>query len=72
MGCVLRPSACRVEVVSWKPRAFIYHNFLSEEEAEHVKRLAAPTVSSGKGCGSNGHAACTADSSTNSEQLQCG
>jgi hypothetical protein len=38
--------AHRIEVVSWKPRAFIYHNFLSDEEAEHMKRLAAPTVSS--------------------------
>jgi hypothetical protein len=38
---------CRVEVVSWKPRAFLYHNFLSDEEAEHMKQLAAPTVSSG-------------------------
>lgn len=33
-----------IEVVSWKPRAFIYHNFLSDEEAEHMKRLAAPTM----------------------------
>lgn len=32
-------------MVSWKPRAFIYHNFLSNEEAEHMKQLAAPTVS---------------------------
>jgi hypothetical protein len=31
--------------VSWKPRAFIYHNFLSDAEAEHIKQLAAPTVS---------------------------
>lgn len=36
--------SCRIEVVSWKPRAFIYHNFLSEAEAEHIKQLAAPTV----------------------------
>jgi prolyl 4-hydroxylase len=36
---------CRIEVVSWKPRAFIYHHFLSEAEAEHIKQLAAPTVS---------------------------
>jgi hypothetical protein len=63
-------AACRIEVVSWKPRAFIYHNFLSDEEAEHMKRLAAPTVSSCKGCGLTEHAACAADSSSDSEQLQ--
>jgi hypothetical protein len=39
---------CRIEVVSWKPRAFVYHNFLSDAEAEHIKKLAAPTVSSSK------------------------
>jgi prolyl 4-hydroxylase len=39
-------------VVSWKPRAFIYHNFLSDAEAEHIKKLAAPTVSTSK-CGSS-------------------
>eukprot|EP00882_Tetradesmus_deserticola_P023404 GHRQ01025467.1.p1 GENE.GHRQ01025467.1~~GHRQ01025467.1.p1 ORF type:complete len:288 (+),score=44.69 GHRQ01025467.1:151-1014(+) len=33
-----------VEVVSWKPRAFIYHNFLTDAEAEHIKKLAAPTL----------------------------
>lgn len=36
--------ACRIEVVSWQPRAFIYHNFLTDQEAEHIKRLAAATV----------------------------
>lgn len=54
-GMVCRvAAACRIEVVSWKPRAFIYHNFLSEEEAEHMKRMAAPTVSSCRGCGLTG------------------
>lgn len=33
-----------IEVVSWKPRAFIYHNFLTDQEAEHMKRLAGPTM----------------------------
>ncbi len=36
---------CRIEVVSWKPRTFIYHNFMTDEEAEHIKKLAAPMVS---------------------------
>ena len=32
----------KVEQISWRPRAFLYHNFLSEEECEHLKELAAP------------------------------
>lgn len=32
----------KVEQVSWKPRAFLYHNFLSDEECEHLKALGAP------------------------------
>jgi prolyl 4-hydroxylase len=30
----------RVEQVSWSPRAFVYHNFLTDEECEHLKNLA--------------------------------
>ncbi|KAJ4964453.1 hypothetical protein NE237_024392 [Protea cynaroides] len=30
------------EVVSWEPRAFIYHNFLSKEECEYLVELAKP------------------------------
>ncbi|KAL4452128.1 hypothetical protein ABPG75_007790 [Micractinium tetrahymenae] len=30
----------KVEQVSWSPRAFLYHNFLSDEECEHLKALA--------------------------------
>ncbi|XVF35907.1 hypothetical protein REPUB_Repub19eG0012300 [Reevesia pubescens] len=30
------------EVLSWEPRAFIYHNFLSKEECEHLINLAKP------------------------------
>ncbi|PSC71217.1 putative prolyl 4-hydroxylase 6 isoform B [Micractinium conductrix] len=30
----------KVEQVSWSPRAFVYHNFLSNEECEHLKALA--------------------------------
>jgi hypothetical protein len=29
-----------VEQVSWRPRAFVFHNFLSDEECEHLKALA--------------------------------
>uniref|UniRef100_A0A2P2L9I6 procollagen-proline 4-dioxygenase n=2 Tax=Rhizophora mucronata TaxID=61149 RepID=A0A2P2L9I6_RHIMU len=31
-----------VEVISWEPRAFIYHNFLSKEECEYLINLAKP------------------------------
>ncbi|XP_078445772.1 putative prolyl 4-hydroxylase 3 [Wolffia australiana] len=30
------------EVLSWEPRAFIYHNFLSKEECEYLIQLAKP------------------------------
>ncbi|KAJ4744821.1 2-oxoglutarate (2OG) and Fe(II)-dependent oxygenase superfamily protein [Rhynchospora pubera] len=30
------------EVISWEPRAFIYHNFLSKEECEYLIELAKP------------------------------
>lgn len=31
-----------IEVLSWSPRIFVYHNFLSEEECEHLKAEAKP------------------------------
>ncbi|KAI3436521.1 hypothetical protein D9Q98_005938 [Chlorella vulgaris] len=31
-----------VEPVSWKPRAFVFHNFMTEEEADHIVGLAKP------------------------------
>uniref|UniRef100_A0A7N0R9X5 procollagen-proline 4-dioxygenase n=1 Tax=Kalanchoe fedtschenkoi TaxID=63787 RepID=A0A7N0R9X5_KALFE len=30
------------EVLSWEPRAFLYHNFLSKEECEYLIKLAKP------------------------------
>ncbi|KAJ9165920.1 hypothetical protein P3X46_020733 [Hevea brasiliensis] len=30
------------EIISWEPRAFLYHNFLSKEECEHLIALAKP------------------------------
>lgn len=38
---------CRVEHVAWKPRVFIYHNFLTPEEARHIRSVAAPIVGQG-------------------------
>lgn len=31
-----------VEVISWEPRAFVYHNFLTKEECEYLIALAKP------------------------------
>lgn len=31
-----------VEILSWEPRAFLYHNFLSKEECEYLINLAQP------------------------------
>ncbi|EXC35294.1 Prolyl 4-hydroxylase subunit alpha-1 [Morus notabilis] len=33
-----------VEVISWEPRAFIYHNFLTKEECEYLINLAMPNM----------------------------
>ncbi|KAE8779870.1 putative prolyl 4-hydroxylase 3 [Hordeum vulgare] len=32
------------EVISWEPRAFVYHNFLSKEECEYLIELAKPRM----------------------------
>jgi prolyl 4-hydroxylase len=34
-----------MEVLSWSPRIFVFHNFLSDEECEYVKSAAAPSMS---------------------------
>ena len=37
--------ACaRVEQLSWTPRAYVYHNFLSPMECEHVVKISRPLV----------------------------
>uniref|UniRef100_A0A803MAW0 procollagen-proline 4-dioxygenase n=1 Tax=Chenopodium quinoa TaxID=63459 RepID=A0A803MAW0_CHEQI len=33
-----------VELLSWEPRAFVYHNFLSKEECEYLIKLASPRM----------------------------
>ena len=33
-----------VETVSWEPRSFVYHNFLTLEECEHLIALGRPTL----------------------------
>ncbi|XP_047310600.1 probable prolyl 4-hydroxylase 10 [Impatiens glandulifera] len=33
-----------VEVISWEPRAFVYHNFLTKEECEYLIELAKPNM----------------------------
>ncbi|XP_057866503.1 probable prolyl 4-hydroxylase 3 [Cryptomeria japonica] len=32
----------RVEVLSWEPRAFLYHNFLAKDECEYLINIAKP------------------------------
>ena len=34
----------RVEHLAWHPRAWLYHNFLTAEEADHLIELAAPSM----------------------------
>jgi prolyl 4-hydroxylase len=43
-----------VESIAWKPRAFIYHNFMSEEECNHLMQLAAPQMKRSTVVGANG------------------
>lgn len=43
-----------IEHVSWKPRVFIYHNFLSDEECNHIRRLAAPQMKRSTVLGADG------------------
>jgi len=31
-----------IEVLSWSPRVFVFHNFLSEEECDHIITLSKP------------------------------
>ncbi|XP_045787209.1 probable prolyl 4-hydroxylase 10 [Trifolium pratense] len=31
-----------VEILSWEPRAFLYHNFLAKEECEHLINISKP------------------------------
>lgn len=33
-----------VEVISWEPRAFVYHNFLTDEECDYLIDLAKPSM----------------------------
>ena len=33
-----------MEALAWAPRAFLYHNFLSKEECEHIMMLAKPRL----------------------------
>eukprot|EP00195_Chlamydomonas_chlamydogama_P005831 CAMPEP_0202903772 /NCGR_PEP_ID=MMETSP1392-20130828/26225_1 /ASSEMBLY_ACC=CAM_ASM_000868 /TAXON_ID=225041 /ORGANISM="Chlamydomonas chlamydogama, Strain SAG 11-48b" /LENGTH=367 /DNA_ID=CAMNT_0049591101 /DNA_START=121 /DNA_END=1224 /DNA_ORIENTATION=- len=43
-----------VELISWKPRAFIFHNFLTDEEAEHIIQLSWPQMQRSTVVGENG------------------
>ncbi len=33
-----------VETLSWEPRVFLYHNFLTLQECEHIISLGRPTL----------------------------
>ncbi|KAL6745323.1 hypothetical protein V8C86DRAFT_2981497 [Haematococcus lacustris] len=43
-GVPLPASPAWVELVSWEPRVFIWHNFLTEQEALHLIHLAVPSM----------------------------
>jgi prolyl 4-hydroxylase len=37
----------RIETISWRPRAYVFHNFLSQEEADHIVTLVESKVGLG-------------------------
>ena len=39
---------CRVQTLSWRPRAYLWHSFLTADECQHIMRLAKPQVPSHK------------------------
>ncbi|GIL88965.1 hypothetical protein Vretimale_16243 [Volvox reticuliferus] len=43
-GLPLPASKSWIEHVAWKPRVFIYHNFITDLEAKHLIELAAPQM----------------------------
>lgn len=43
-----------IQVVSYKPRSFLYHNFLTPEEALHIRRIAMPQMRRSTVVGANG------------------
>mmetsp|Transcript_20334 Transcript_20334/g.34912 ORF Transcript_20334/g.34912 Transcript_20334/m.34912 type:complete len:335 (-) Transcript_20334:187-1191(-) len=47
-------AAAWVELLSWEPRAFLHHNFLSASEARHIRRKAAVEMRRSTVVGPNG------------------
>ncbi|KMZ60681.1 Prolyl 4-hydroxylase subunit alpha-1 [Zostera marina] len=41
---ILRQGSIKTEVVSWSPRVFVFHNFLSEEECDYLRTIAGPRL----------------------------
>eukprot|EP00798_Chlamydomonas_sp_ICE-L_P021598 gene21598-28597_t len=42
-----------IQTIAWKPRAFVYHNFLSHSEAAHIISLASPQMKRSTVVGAN-------------------
>ncbi len=42
---ILNPVHCRIETISWSPRAFVYHHFLSDAECDHLIDIGSRRVS---------------------------
>ena len=43
-----------VQTLSWKPRSFLFRNFISEEEAKHIAETAWPRMQRSTVVGPNG------------------
>ena len=39
------PDPSRIETISWKPRAFVYHNLLTMAEVDHLVKIGSQRVS---------------------------
>ncbi|KAL6748389.1 hypothetical protein V8C86DRAFT_1837086 [Haematococcus lacustris] len=43
-----------VETIAWRPRAFYFHNFLTDEEAQHIVNISWPQMQRSTVVGANG------------------
>jgi len=50
------PDSPWVEIISWSPRVFVYHHFLTDEECDHVIELGKPHISASEVVGADGKA----------------
>jgi len=43
-----------IEQISWKPRVFLFHNFITKEEADHIIEMSIPKITRSEVVGAGG------------------